>query len=188
MVHLKIIEYILAILCGCQLVSNQSNSAVSDNMITLKRIDLSQDSILYSIVSDFISDDFQTNTKDQKSHYTLGLQSSTNRYYVYLKLYSSHSIPAKGCLGYDIVDNKTIIIRSNDDYKFNYSDLMEEKSFTYEPEFTGLIEPDRENTYFIKKNYYGKHIVGIGWVIYLPDGLKLGPSDNVVTAPKRKHK
>lgn len=192
--YLKIIEYIVAILCSCQLASTQSNPDISsgltadDDMITLKRIDLSQDSILYSIVSDFISNDIQTDTKDQNSYYTLRLQSLPNGFYVYLKLYRSNTILAEDCIGYDIVDNKTIIIKENDDYKFNYTDTEEKKSFKYEPEFTGLIEPYKENTYVIKGNSYGKHIVAIGWVMYLPDGLKLGPSDNVVAAPKRKHK
>lgn len=200
--YLKIIECIVAILCGCQLASTQSNPDISsdmsveDGMITLKRIDLSQDSILYSIISDFSRDDIQVLTDHPNALYKLSLTATPNEYLktfpkgylVSLLLDTNGKIFDTHRIGYDVVDGKTIIISKSDDYNFKYSNLEEKRTFRYEPDFIGPYDYEKDVDYFMAENYFGKYIYGIGWVMYLPDGYKLVPSDNIVTAPKRKQK
>lgn len=193
--YLKIIECIVVILCGCQLALKQSKYDTTPNTacekasdtITLRRIDLSQDSLLCSIISDFSHTYNHPNNVNKNAFYYLFLETIPNGYLVHLTLDISDRIIGANCLGYSIVDDNTVIISDTNAYNYSYTSSVEERIFKYQRDITGPYDPI-EGIYIIKENNYGKNIYGIGWVMYLPDGLKLGPSDNVVTVPKRKHK
>lgn len=195
MMYLRIIECVVAILCGCKLLPFQSRFDTTPNIacdkgydaITLRRIDLSQDYLLCSIISDFSHTYKQLNNDNKNAFYYLYMETIPNGYLVHLTLNTSDRIIGTDNLGYAIVDDNTVIISDTDAYNYSYTSSIEERTFKYQPDITGPYDPT-EGMYLIKENHYGKNIYGIGWVIYLPDGLKLGPSDNVVTAPKRKHK
>lgn len=158
--------------------------------IKIKRMELSDDVTLFSIINDAVSESNSKKVNDIRFfNVILNDIGKGCKVTVIGELDNRFLFYRNDIIGYCVLDSDTIILSGTTQYKPNYmtpSDVMSLKLESSD-EFPGHYDPE-EWFYFMIGDCYGRLVPKINWIWNIPNGSSLQSEEVIVTAPKRQSK
>lgn len=156
----------------------------------LRKLDISKDAALYSVLKDFLSE--QQSEPEKMKYYSVFLKTDNNVTIVCITIEDSEVLyeGINQLIGYFELDTKIFIFSKDGNISPNYKYAIPEVNLkvktTDNLTFNG--RDDREWIYYIVKNCYARWLYRFDPLWYIPEGNKMTSDKFLLTAPKRTSK